>query len=298
MIDASTVDWLSEYLEHLRVERGLAHNTLDAYARDLRELATWLSDRGRTLASADTDVVARYLGALGERGLGARSQARHLSAVRGLFRFVRAQRYIEHDPTELLDRPRARARLPTVLSRDEVERLLAAPDLNNPAGLRDAAMLYTMYASGLRVSELVGLELEGLSRAEGLVRVRGKGDKERLVPIGDVASELVERYLHDVRPQWASAREQAIFVTPRGTRMTRQAFWKIVRRHALTAGIARAISPHKLRHSFATHLLEGGADLRAVQEMLGHSDIATTQVYTHVLTDRLQAVHRRYHPRG
>lgn len=296
--DASTHDWLSEYVEHLRVERGLAHNTLEAYAHDLREFATHLAQEGETLATVGVESIACFLASLAARGIGARSQARYLSALRGLFRFLRGQRYIDGDPTELLDRPRAVAALPRVLSRVEVERLLATPDVNDPAGLRDAAMLYTLYASGLRVSELVGLELEGLLRAQGLVRVTGKGGKQRLVPIGDLACDLVGSYLARVRAEWAKEGERALFVTPQGVRMTRQACWKIIRRHARNAGIARPISPHQLRHSFATHLLEGGADLRAVQVMLGHSDISTTQVYTHVMTDHLKSVHQRYHPRG
>lgn len=298
MADESTFDLLSEYLEHLRVERGLAHNTVEAYAHDLREFVTYLDEHGDALTSVGTERIASFLSALAARAIGARSQARYLSALRGLFRFLRKQRRLAADPTALLDRPKPSAGLPTVLSRAEVERLLAAPDVNDPAGLRDSAMLFTMYASGLRVSELVGLSLDGLSRAEGLVKVTGKGGKERLVPVGDVACALVERYLVGVRAAWARQGEQALFVTPRGTGMTRQAFWKIVRRRALEAGIVRPVSPHKLRHSFATHLLEGGADLRAVQVMLGHSDISTTQVYTHVMTDRLKSVHQRHHPRG
>jgi len=314
----STLNQLSDYLEHLRVERGLAHNTVEAYAHDLHAFVTYLSDRGETFASAGTELVAAFLGSLatpppavsnargtgargapaGRKKIGGRSQARYLSALRGLFRFLRKQRLVTMDPTELIDRPRATAGLPTVLSRAEVERLLAAPDVNDPAGLRDAAMLYTMYASGLRVSELVGLGLNDLSREQGLVKVTGKGGKQRLVPIGDLACALVEQYLVSARAAWADEGDPSLFVTPRGTGMTRQAFWKIVRRHAQVAGIVRPVSPHKLRHSFATHLLEGGADLRAVQVMLGHSDISTTQVYTHVLTDRLKAVHQRHHPRG
>lgn len=291
-------DQLSDYLEHLRVERALAHNTVEAYAHDLREFATHLNTCGATLADVSTEQVASFLGTLAARDIGGRSQARYVSALRGLYRFLRAQRRVEHDPTALLDPPNVGKGLPTVLSRAEVDGLLAAPDMNDPAGLRDAAMLYTMYASGLRVSELVGLALDGLSREQGLVKVTGKGGKQRLVPIGDVACALVERYLTQVRPAWAEAGEATLFLTSRRRGMTRQGFWKIVRRHALTAGIHRTISPHKLRHSFATHLLEGGADLRAVQVMLGHSDISTTQVYTHVMVDRLKEVHRRHHPRG
>lgn len=296
--EESNLEQLSEYLEHLRVERGLAHNTLEAYAHDLRAFVAHLEDRGQTFATVGTEGVAHFLGSLSTRSVGSRSQARYLSALRGLFRFLRKQRQVETDPTALIDAPRPAGSLPTVLSRAEVERLLATPDLNDPAGLRDAAMLYTMYASGLRVSELVGLTLDGLSREQGLVKVTGKGGKQRLVPIGDVACALVERYMAATRAAWASEGEQTLFVTPRGGGMTRQSFWKIVRGHAQRAGIVRPISPHKLRHSFATHLLEGGADLRAVQVMLGHSDISTTQVYTHVMTDRLKSVHQRHHPRG
>jgi len=296
--EESTLDSLSEYLEHLRVERGLAHNTVEAYAHDLREFATYVDEHGVSLAEVGTEHIASFLSELAARDIGARSQARYLSSLRGLFRFLRKQRQVSSDPTLLLDRPKAMAGLPTVLSRAEVDRLLLAPDVNDPGGLRDAAMLYTMYASGLRVSELVGLSLDGLSRAQGLVKVTGKGGKQRLVPIGDPACALVDLYLARVRAGWAGEGEQALFVTPRGTGMTRQAFWKIVRRRALEAGIVRPVSPHKLRHSFATHLLEGGADLRAVQVMLGHSDISTTQVYTHVMTERLKSVHQRHHPRG
>jgi integrase/recombinase XerD len=296
--EESDREWLSDYLEHLRVERGLAHNTLEAYAHDLLNFVTQLNASGHSLARVTAETIASFLGTLSQRGVGGRSQARYLSSLRGLFRFLRAQRLLDHDPTELLDRPRTSSSLPGVLSRAEVDALLRAPELNDPAGLRDAAMLYTMYASGLRVSELVGLACDELAPEHGLLKVTGKGGKQRLVPIGDVACELVDRYVQQVRTAWAAEGAIELFVTHRGHGMTRQAFWKIVRRHALQAGIVRPISPHKLRHSFATHLLEGGADLRAVQVMLGHSDISTTQVYTHVLTERLKSVHQRYHPRG
>jgi integrase/recombinase XerD len=290
---------LDEYLQHLRVERGLAHNTVEAYAHDLREFARFVEERGSSLERVDVDAVGSFLATLAGRAVGKRSQARYLSAIRGLYRFLRAQRYMTHDPTALIDPPGKSTRLPVVLTRDDVEGLLAAPDTSQLGGLRDAAMLYTMYASGLRVTELVLLEVEHVALEHGLLKVvGGKGGKQRLVPIGDAACELVRRYLAEVRPGWAKPKERALFVTPRGRAMSRQAFWKIVRRHALTAGILKPISPHKLRHSFATHLLEGGADLRAVQEMLGHSDIATTQVYTHVMGEQLKRVHERYHPRG
>lgn len=290
--------WVDDYLEHLAVERTLSRNTIEAYAHDLRELAAYLERRGTDVTRADAECIAGFLASLTAGGVGARSQARYLSTMRGLFRYLRQLRLIQSDPTELLESPRRRAPLPVVLTREEVERLLSAPGSEGPGGIRDTAMLYTMYASGLRVSELVNMRLADLMAERGLVRVEGKGGKQRLVPIGDVALGHVARYLAEVRGQWAKPSEQRLFVTARGQGMTRQAFWQIVRRSMLTAGIMKAVSPHKLRHSFATHLLEGGADLRAVQSMLGHADISTTQVYTHVMGDRLRQVHERYHPRG
>jgi integrase/recombinase XerD len=290
--------WVDDYLEHLAVERSLARNTIESYAHDLRELVAYLAQRGIDVTRADAECIAGFLSSLTQAGVGARSQARYLSALRGLFRYLCRERHIAVDPTELLESPRRRAALPVVLTREEVERLLRAPKLETPAGIRDAAMLYTMYASGLRVSELVHLRLADLMPERGLVRVTGKGDKQRLVPIGGVALGHVGRYLEEVRGGWANPNESKVFVTPRGRGMTRQTFWHIVRRSMLAAGITKPVSPHKLRHSFATHLLEGGADLRAVQSMLGHADISTTQVYTHVMGDRLRQVHERYHPRG
>lgn len=289
---------VDDYLEHLRVERGLSANTQEAYAHDLREFVSHLEAHGGVNGSISAEHIADFLSALSQRGVGARSQARYLSALRGLCRYLRTEGQLESDPTELLDAPRKRTRLPVVLTRDEIERLLAAPDVEEPAGLRDRAMLYTMYASGLRVSELVSLRRADVMLDRGLLLARGKGDKQRLVPLGDAAVVWIERYLAQVRGAWADQAEPRLFVTARGSSMTRQAFWKNIRRYALLAGIVKPVSPHKLRHSFATHLLEAGADLRAVQSMLGHADISTTQVYTHVMTDRLRAVHGRYHPRG
>jgi integrase/recombinase XerD len=289
--------WVDDYLEHLRVERGLSANTLEAYAHDLGEFLKHLgaNARGELLAAQQ---IADFLCELSRRGVGARSQARYLSALRGLCRYLRTEGHLTSDPTELVDAPTKRARLPVVLTRDEIDRLLAAPDPEEANGLRDRAMLYTMYASGLRVSELVGLRRADVLLDRGLVRARGKGEKQRLVPLGEAAIVWIERYLAEVRGRWADASEPRLFVTEAGHGMTRQAFWKNLRRYTLVAGIVKPVSPHKLRHSFATHLLEGGADLRAVQSMLGHADISTTQVYTHVMTDRLRGVHGRYHPRG
>ncbi len=298
MAEESTAFWVDDYLDHLKVERGLSRNTLEAYAHDLAVFHAHLEAQGRALDQAGVEDIAGFLDVIRSRGVGGRSQARYLSALRGLFRYLRSERRVATDPTELLDSPRQRTGLPVVLTREEIRGLLAAPMLSTPLGVRDAAMLYTMYASGLRVSELVGLKLSGLFLDRGLLSVTGKGDKQRLVPVGDAAAAKIVPYLDTVRGKWAEPDEGCVFVTPRGHGMTRQAFWFVVRRHALTAGITKQLSPHKLRHSFATHLLEGGADLRAVQTMLGHADIATTQVYTHVMGDHLRAVHQRYHPRG
>jgi integrase/recombinase XerD len=289
---------LDDYLQHLTVEKGLSRNTLQAYAHDLAQFHAHLLSRKRDLCDVGVEDVADFLDVLRQRKVGARSQARYLSALRGLFRYLRAERLVDTDPTELIDAPKKRPPLPVFLTHEEVTRLLVAPDRATPQGQRDAAMLFTMYASGLRVSELVGLRLSNLSLAQCLLTVVGKGDKQRIVPIGDAAIDELSAYLNGVRGRFAHPDEPRVFVTTRGKGMTRQAFWLLVRRYALSAGIAKDISPHKLRHSFATHLLQGGADLRALQSMLGHADISTTQVYTHVVGDHLRQVHERYHPRG
>jgi integrase/recombinase XerD len=289
--------WIDAYLDHLRVERALAKNTLDAYARDLAALAEHVGgdvDPTRIDAGAVAELMVRNV----KRGFGARSSARMLSGLRGFFRFLVRERAIPEDPTLLVDRPKVGRRLPRVLSFDEVERLLAAPDRGTPAGACHAAMLHLMYASGLRVSELVGLRLGDIDLQRGLVAPLGKGGKRRLVPVGDIALGMVERYLREVRPGVASQGEAALFASPRGGRYTREHFWRLVREYAVRAGIVPLPSPHKLRHSFATHLLRGGADLRAVQAMLGHADLGTTEIYTHVAQDHVRAAHRKAHPRA
>lgn len=298
MRDPDRALWVDDYLRHLQVERGLSPRTLEAYAHDLCAFSGHVSKRGTALENARAEDVADFLRVLHTQHVSGRSQARYLSALRGFYRYLRFERLVEHDPTELLDAPRKRAPLPVVLTGEEIEALLGSPNIATLSGKRDAAMLYTMYACGLRVSELVGLRLPRLALERGLLSVEGKGGKERMVPIGEAAITQVLRYLAEVRGVWAKPEDDFVFVTPRGTGMTRQAFWKIVRRYAIATGIAKPLSPHKLRHSFATHLLERGADLRAVQAMLGHADISTTQVYTHVMGDRLRQVHARYHPRG
>jgi integrase/recombinase XerD len=293
---------LDLFLTHLRVEKGLAANSVEAYGRDLRR---WLDDLGRQGVAA-WDAVRRehllsHLGSLLERGLGPRSQARALSAIRQFHRLLVAERISAGDPTEHVVSPRPGRRLPEVLSAEEVVRLLAAPDPRTPAGLRDRAALELLYATGLRVTELVSLTVNDVHLETRMVLARGKGSKERLVPVGAPAGEAIRRYL---APGGArdrllhGRRSRDLFVTPRGHRMTRQGFWKLLGRHARAAGITRRISPHKLRHSFATHLLAGGADLRAVQAMLGHADIATTQIYTHVERGQVQKLYARHHPRA
>lgn len=290
--------WIDGYFDHLKAERGLSLKTVSAYAADLNRFRAYLERQKRSLAGVDTGAVSGFLVEASRSGLRARSQARLLSSLRGLFKYLVGEQLIGRDPTELIDAPRVRNKLPGLLGREEVNRLLAAPSLAKPRGIRDAAMLHAMYATGLRVSELVQLELGDLDLAQGFVAAFGKGSKRRVVPLGELARESITVYLQRVRPRWAGLGEKTVFVTSRGRRMTRQGFWKLIKAYARGAGIERDISPHVLRHSFATHLLQGGADLRVVQTMLGHADIATTQIYTHVSGEHLRAMHARYHPRG
>jgi integrase/recombinase XerD len=289
--------WIDAYLDHLRVERALAKNTLEAYARDLNALAAAAGGE-REPRDVGPEAIASLMVGNVKRGFGARSSARQLSALRGFFKFLVRERAIPEDPTTLLDRPQLARKLPRVLSFDEVERLLAAPDETTDRGATHGAMLHLMYASGLRVSELCALRVADIDLQRGIVAAHGKGGKRRLVPVGEVALDRIDRYLREVRPRVAGAGEAALFASPRGGHYTREAFWLIVRRCAVAAGIVPLPSPHKLRHSFATHLLRGGADLRAVQAMLGHADLGTTEIYTHVAQDHVRAAHAKSHPRA
>jgi integrase/recombinase XerD len=291
-------DVLDRYLAHLRVERALQPATLESYARDLREYLDWLAAEGVGALERVTQLqVLQHVAALQQRGLSRASQARHLAAMRGLHRFASAEGLAPSDPTEGVEASRGARPLPDFLGVEEVDRLLAQPDPATPAGARDRAMLELLYASGLRVSELVALPLAAVDPRLGIVRVRGKGGKERIVPVGERAQEALASYLRGARQRLLGARQtRDLFVTARGRRMTRQGFWKLLGRHAVAAGLPD-VHPHTLRHSFATHLLERGADLRAVQAMLGHADIATTQIYTHVDRERLKAVLAK-HPRA
>lgn len=289
------------FLDHIKLERGLARNTVEAYARDLGRFR----DFAATLALNDAAQIEQrhllsHLVKLSEARLAARSQARALVALRGLFKFLRAERHIPTDPTAEIDLPRLGRQLPSILTLDEVEQLLAAPKITGRLhDLRDAAMIETLYSTGLRVSELVALRLADVNLADGFLITLGKGKKQRIVPLGEAAQQKIVLYLAEARPRLARGRNApALFLTARGRSMTRQNFWHLLLGYAVRAGINKPISPHKLRHSFATHLLERGADLRAVQAMLGHADVSTTQIYTHLTTQRLQDIHRKHHPRA
>ena len=290
---------LEAWLDHLRVERGLAENTLLAYARDLAELQAFAESRRSPLLVLGQNDLAEFLGGLRERGLGPRSQARHLFSARAFYRFALREGLLERDPTENLRPPKSFPALPRYLTPVQVEALLAAPDVATPVGLRDRAVLEVLYATGLRASELTGLTVEGLDMELGVVRVLGKGRKERLVPLGREARRWVERYVAEVRSAFAHGRPSPLlFLSARGGRLSPTGLWGLVRRHAVTAGVEKVLTPHVLRHSFASHLLERGADLRALQAMLGHADISTTQIYTHVTRERLRQLYDKFHPRA
>ncbi len=291
--------FLDEFIDRIWLEEGLARNTLDSYRQDLTHFAQWLEkDAAKDLLQVEQFDIQRYL-AFKFPISKPRSISRLIASLRRLYRFALRESKIAQDPSLQIESPKLPRSLPKSLSEDEVESLLAAPDLNNPIGLRDRAMLELLYASGLRVSELVGLKVTEVSLSEGVVRVTGKGSKTRLVPMGEVAVDWITRYLKEARPDILEKRlSDSMFVTQRGAAMTRQAFWYLIKRYALVAGIRKPMSPHVLRHAFATHLLNHGADLRVVQMLLGHSDISTTQIYTHVARERLKQLHTAHHPRG
>ncbi|HVS62521.1 MAG TPA: site-specific tyrosine recombinase XerD [Thermoanaerobaculia bacterium] len=288
---------LDRFLDAIEVERGLSRNTVDAYRRDLVRLAEDLERSGSSLEQAGPRELAAHVRALRKRGLSTRSIARALSAMRQFYAFLRQNGDRDDDPAGDLEPPRRFQTLPKVLTERQVEALLARPDVATPLGRRDRTMLELLYATGLRVSELVGLTLPQLRLDGGFLIAYGKGSKERIVPIGERAEEWVRDYLGMVRPQLCSKRGETLFVNARGGPLTRQGFWKILRRYGAEVGIDD-VSPHVLRHSFATHLLEHGADLRAVQMMLGHADVSTTQIYTHIHQQRLRSLYDRFHPRA
>jgi len=298
--DAAALQEIERFTDALWMEHGLSENTLAAYRTDLAGLAAWLQQQGvRGLPHARREDLLAYLAERVVTGARPRTTARLLSSLRRYYRHLVREGRLQADPSVRIDTPRIGRPLPGALSEREVEELLAAPDVQDSLGLRDRAMLELLYACGLRVSELVGLATEQVNLTQGVVRLTGKGNKERLVPLGEEAVDWVQRYLDGSRPQLAgSMLAGQLFITARGTGMTRQAFWYRIRHYALKSGINKHLSPHTLRHAFATHLLNHGADLRVVQMLLGHSDLSTTQIYTHVARERLKDIHARHHPRG
>ncbi|MEM7540905.1 MAG: site-specific tyrosine recombinase XerD [Pseudomonadota bacterium] len=284
---------IERFVDHLWVEHGLSEHTLSAYRTDLRDLGNFISP----LATVTEQDLYGYLAA--RENLSARSKARRLSAIRRFFRYLQRESIVSVDPSLNLPSPKLGRELPRSLSESDVERLLAAPDVGEVIGMRDRTMLEVLYATGLRVSELVNLDVSEVNLQQGVVRVLGKGGKERLVPFGEEAAHWVRAFFNDARPELIKGRvNSAVFPTLRGKAMTRQAFWYLIKKYARRAGIEKPLAPHTLRHAFATHLLNHGADLRVVQMLLGHSDISTTQIYTHVATERLKSLHQIHHPRG
>ncbi|HWA11852.1 MAG TPA: site-specific tyrosine recombinase XerD [Burkholderiales bacterium] len=291
---------LDEFCDALWLEDGLSRNTLAGYRRDLQQFAQWLlASRGKELALAERTDVLDYLAHRFRNKARPRSAARLTSSLKRFYRYQLREGRMKADPTLEVESPKLPRSLPKTLTEEDVEALLGAPDVATPLGLRDRAMLEMLYASGLRVSELVTVGTAQVSQDMGVVRIMGKGAKERLVPLGEEALAWIRRYLAEARPAILDGRRaDALFVTARGAGMTREAFWHLIRRHAVRAGLRKPISPHTLRHAFATHLLNHGADLRVVQMLLGHADISTTQIYTHVARERLKQLHQRHHPRG
>lgn len=295
------------FLDNIWMERGLSENTLSAYRTDLKNFTLWLKPDNKssvadTLINVERSDIENYLSELKEKDISARSRARLLSSLRRFYAYLLREKKLEVDPVALIDAPKLGRSLPKTLSEADVESLLMSPDTKTLLGLRDRVLLEVLYATGLRVSELVGLQLNQVNIQQGVIRVTGKGNKERLVPLGEEAINWLEKYLLNTRSDLlkghGSQCTDALFVTKRGAEMTRQAFWYLIKRYAHQAEITSKISPHTLRHAFATHLLNHGADLRVVQMLLGHSDLSTTQIYTHVAKERLKSLHHEHHPRG
>ena len=297
----STLDrLLDQFLNYIAVERGLSINTLDSYSRDLNKYLNHLTHIGIKDINKTTDLtVISFISILKKEGLSNRSIARNLTAVKMFYNFLTGDHHIKNNPTLHIETPKREAKLPQILNIGEIDLLLQAPDKNTPLGLRDSAFLELLYATGLRVSEIVSLSLNDINLEAGYLIAYGKGSKERVIPIGEVSQNVIREYLKTSRPILLNNKQSPyLFTTRSGKPITRQGFWKIIKKYSLAAGIKKNITPHTLRHSFASHLLERGADLRSVQMMLGHVDISTTQIYTHVTTERLKKIHNQYHPRS
>ena len=289
---------IRHFLDFCRMEKGLAANSLDSYGRDLNRFSCFCGGADASIAQGPEEI-GKYLDSLYQSDCSARTVARHLTTLRNFYRHIQREKRIEGNPTELLSAPRAMKAIPKFLNGTDVEKLLLAPSPETPLGLRDIAMLQLLYACGLRVSELIGVDIMNLNPALGCLRVTGKGNKQRLIPVGRAAIAAIEAYCNTGRPLLLKGKaSRYLFITARGGRMTRQGFWKLLGQHGKSVGIFHNLTPHVLRHSFATHLLEGGADLRSVQAMLGHADIGTTQIYTHVARARLRRVVDKHHPRA
>ena len=291
---------IDEYLNYLAVEKGASRNTIDGYSRDLGRYAGFVGEEGiRGISGIGTEELISFLASLQEEGLAANSVNRALAAIRGFYKYLLREKKVEHTPVAHIELARVWMRLPDVLSREEMVLLLAQPGAETPADIRDSAMLELVYATGIRVSELIGLTVNSINWQVGYLVAMGKGEKERIVPVGRTAYDRVKRYLEGARPLFLKGGDSDhLFLNRSGKGLTRQGFWKIVKKYAAKAGLGKRVHPHTFRHSFASHLLEGGADLRSVQIMLGHADISTTQIYTHVTRERLKEIHRKYHPRG
>jgi len=292
--------YVNEFINYLAVERGLAQNTLESYGRDLRQFQTYLQNSQLDfLRNSNRDTILNYLNSLQVRGRAVSTISRNLAAIKSFYQYLVRERHLEKDPAVNLESPKLEKKLPKILSITEVEELLKQPNTSQPTGLRDKAMLELLYATGIRVSELISLNISDVNLDMGYIKCYGKGAKERLVPLGSIAAKCVQEYIGKGRAKLVRTYEEAsLFVNHHGNRLTRQGFWKIIKKYAMEARITKAITPHTLRHSFATHLLENGADLRSVQEMLGHADISTTQIYTHVTKNRLKEVYDKTHPRA
>jgi integrase/recombinase XerD len=293
-------DMIDEFVNFLAVEKGASHNTIEAYSRDLLRYTNFLRSRGiQTVGEANPDDVVSYLGRIQKDGLNPSSVNRGLAAIRVFYKYLLRERRIDQNPVANIELAKVWMRLPDTLSQEEMSRLLTQPGSDKPAGIRDTAMLELMYATGTRVSELISLTTSSINWQVGYLVAMGKGEKERVIPVGQSAYDCLYTYVHEARSVFQRKEStDVLFLSRLGEGFTRQGFWKMVKKYALKAGLAKRVHPHTFRHSFATHLLEGGADLRSVQIMLGHADISTTQIYTHITRDRLKQIHKKYHPRG